>query len=201
MKTNRLLILLMVLGLIACGKIEVIILSTPTPTIVAAVHTNTPTAVIGVLSPTPVLRTATPTPVPIPTWFEMAKVFLIALDDNGRSGPLVGCGDSLVPIGVAVSRGPYVLEEAMGELFKKIQYYGDSGLYNALYQSDLRVVGITPESGKITVRLTGTVILGGTCDAPRIKAQLEQTALQFSPDTDIAISVNDVPLDDVLSQK
>ena len=210
MKTSRLLIPLAMLSLTAC-RVQVTIMSTsvptPTPTVVAAVRTDTPTAVGESPSPTSVLPTATevwqpmPTVPPIPTWYEMAKVFLIALEDNGRAGPLVGCGDSLVPINVAVPRGPNFVEVAMGELFKNVKYYGASGLYNALYQSDLRVVEITSESGKIIVRLAGTIMLGGTCDAPRVKAQIEQTALQFSPDSDIAVFVNDVPLEEVLSQK
>jgi hypothetical protein len=44
-------------------------------------------------------------------------------------------------------------------------------------------------------------MLGGTCDAPRLAAQIEQTALQFSTVNDVAVFVNDVPLEDVLSQK
>ncbi len=44
-------------------------------------------------------------------------------------------------------------------------------------------------------------MLGGVCDAPRLKAQIEQTALQFSPGNEVEVYINDVPLDQVLSQK
>lgn len=179
--------------------------SMPTPTIVAAIHTSTATAMIEAPTPTLVLPIATPVGQPTPTTVviteqvEFVKVFLIALEDNGRSGPLVGCGDSLVPITLAVPRAPGVLAAGLEKLLEKRQFYAD-GLYNALYQSDLRLAGVTFESGTIMVHLTGTIMLGGACDAPRLEAQLEQTASQFSTDN-VAVFINDVPLEEVLSQK
>jgi len=44
-------------------------------------------------------------------------------------------------------------------------------------------------------------MLGGVCDAPRVEAQIEQTALQFSTVHEVAVFINDVPLEDVLSLK
>jgi hypothetical protein len=45
------------------------------------------------------------------------------------------------------------------------------------------------------------MMLGGTCDSPRFEAQIEQTALQFPTVTDVAVFINDVPMEDALSQK
>ena len=93
-----------------------------------------------------------------------------------------------------------ILRAALEKLFSaKQQFYGESGYYNALYQSDLQVTGVTIEQGKAVIHLTGSVVLGGVCDAPRVEAQIEQTALQFSTVNEVAVFINDVPLKDVLS--
>ena len=63
------------------------------------------------------------------------------------------------------------------------------------------MAGVTIEQGKAIIHLAGTIVLGGTCDAPRVKAQIEQTALQFSTVSDVAVFVNDVPLEEVLSTR
>ena len=57
------------------------------------------------------------------------------------------------------------------------------------------------EQGNAIIHLTGTIMLGGACDAPRVQAQIEQTALQFSTVSDVTVFVNDVPLEDVLSSR
>jgi hypothetical protein len=44
-------------------------------------------------------------------------------------------------------------------------------------------------------------MLGGVCDSPRVQAQIEQTALQFSTVSEVEVFVNDTPLEEVLSQQ
>jgi hypothetical protein len=128
------------------------------------------------------------------------QVFLIALEDGGQSGQEIGCGDSAVPVQVVVPRTQGVLRAALTALLSmRDQYYGESGLYNALYQSDLRVEGVTIEDGEAIVNLSGTLLLGGVCDNPRVEAQLEQTALQFSTVSRVSVFANGVPLEDLLS--
>ena len=82
-----------------------------------------------------------------------------------------------------------------------VPYYGESGLYNALYQSNLRLGSISRNGNAWTIRLTGSLLLGGTCDGPRVKAQLEQTALQFSTVKSVRYYVNGQPLESLLSGK
>jgi hypothetical protein len=224
MKANRLLILLTLLSLTACGKFEVSIepISTSLPTISFDV-TNTattvaspteqvnPTATTEIPSPTPAVPTATQIQQVPPTSTvststaateQTIKIFLIALEDNGQSGTLVGCGDSAIPITVTIPRTQGVLRAALEKLFSaKQQFYGEAGYYNALYQSDLQVATVTIEQGKAIMHLTGSVAVGGVCDAPRVEAQIEQTALQFSTVSDVAVFINDVPLEEVLSSK
>ena len=132
----------------------------------------------------------------------MVKIYLIALEDNGQSGPLVGCGDSVVPVQVPITPTKEVLKAAMEALITlKGQYYGGSGLYNALYQSDLHLNGVNIKNGQAIVDLSGTLQSGGACDDPRIEAQLNATALQFSTVKEVSVTVNGRPLQDVLSLK
>ena len=129
-------------------------------------------------------------------------IYLIALDDAGQSGPQIGCGDSVMPIPVRISPTLGVLRAAMEQLVAiRDPYYGDSGLYNALHSSNLTVGAINIAAGHATINLSGSLVVGGTCDAPRVQAQLEQTALQFSTVNRVTILVNGQPLTSVLSQE
>ncbi len=223
MKANTFLLFLITFSLAACGQFQVSIdplqtsvptstfeLSAPTSTTVVSTPTEIlPTATVIVPSPTLALPTATqaqqvpPTsaaPTSTTATEQNVKIVLIELEDNGQSGTLVGCGDSAIPINVTIPRTQGVLRATLEKLFSaKQQFYGESGYYNALYQSDLDVAGVTIEQGKAIIHLAGTIVLGGTCDAPRVQAQIEQTALQFSTVSDVEVFVNDIPLEDVLS--
>ena len=131
----------------------------------------------------------------------MVKIFLIAVDDAGQAGTPVGCGDSAVPVQVEVTPTAGVLKAALVALLSiKDQHYGQSGLYNALYQSNLQVDGVSVVGGQASVTLSGTLTTGGTCDAPRVQAQLEQTILQFPTVTEAAIYINGKTLAEALSQ-
>ena len=128
------------------------------------------------------------------------KIFLVALDDGGVTGKAVGCGDSAVPVTIEIPYTTAVLRAALTELLSiKDQYYGDSGLYNALYQSDMTIDGINLVNGEAVIKLKGEFSLGGICDNPRLQAQLEETALQFSTVQKASFFINNVPLEDLLS--
>lgn len=221
MKANKLLLFLVLL-LSACGTLEVSVDQTPTllPTGTSLVPTDTATVVsspTGQVNPTVTLaipsatnrvpptsiRPSATTVPPNPTAAEQTvKIFLIALEDNGQSGVLVGCGDSAVPVTVTIPPTQGVLRAALEKLLSaKQQFYGESGFYNALYQSDLELESVTIDQGKAIIHLTGTVMLGGVCDSPRFEAQIEQTALQFSTVSNVEVFINDSPLEDVLSQQ
>ena len=217
MKACKILILGMALLLTACGRFEVSIEPIYSPTVIAQVPVSTataivlpteqinPTATITIPSSTPVLPAATQVPPVVPTTTpgeQLVKIFLIALEDNGQSGTVVGCGDSAIPVTVTIPPTQGILRAALEKLLSaKQQFYGESGFYNALYQADLQVEGVTIDQGKAVIHLSGTLMLGGVCDAPRVEAQIEQTALQFSTVQEVAVFINDVPLEDVLSLK
>jgi hypothetical protein len=133
---------------------------------------------------------------------QLVEIYLIAIDDNGQAGIQVGCGDSAIPVDVQIQPTQGVLRSALEALLSiKEQYYGQSGLYNALYQSDLQVESVSITDGNAQVYLTGSMMLGGECDNPRVQAQLEQTVLQFSTVTRASIFINGKTLADAISLK
>ncbi len=153
-------------------------------------------------SPTVLEPTETTTPVEPVAMTDAYKIFMIALDGNGASGKLIGCGDSVVPVGVTVPNTSTPLTEVLKALLAtKGQFYGQSGLYNSLYQSQLQLASATIVGGKATVKLTGTHALGGTCDAPRFESQIVETIKQFPTVTSADVYINDKKLADVLSSK
>jgi hypothetical protein len=139
------------------------------------------------------------------------KAFLVALEDDGKSGKKIGCGDSAVPIDVTIlkvdSADTSKTKVEMGRVIRalfdiKDQYYGESGLYNSLYQSKLDQVSIKSADGKnVTMNLKGEFMLGGTCDSPRFEAQLKETIMAFEGVESVDIFINDETIADYLSQK
>ncbi len=130
------------------------------------------------------------------------NIFLVALEDNGISGKKIGCDDSLVPVSIEIAPTYAVLREAFNQMLALDDpYFGESGLYNALYQSDLEVEDITLKDGDALIYLTGSLVLGGVCDSPRVEAQLTETAMQFSTVKTVTIYINGKLLKDALSLK
>ncbi|NMB55488.1 MAG: hypothetical protein GYA15_12370 [Leptolinea sp.] len=127
------------------------------------------------------------------------KMYLVALDDAGRSGPAIGCGDSLVAVDVPAGNTKAALQELLNQ---HTMYYRQSGLYSALYQSNLVIGRFEIGEQKTEVNLIGKLVLGGTCDAPRIKEQLIATLRQSTDSVySVSITVNGIPFDELLSQK
>ena len=79
--------------------------------------------------------------------------------------------------------------------------YGQSGLYNALYQSTLQLDRIEINNGQAMIYLTGELRMGGVCDVPRLEAQLRETALQYESINQIEIFVNGRPLSEITSAR
>jgi hypothetical protein len=144
-----------------------------------------------------------PTPLPLPVSSDSmyVKLFYISVSDNGKFGPVVGCGDSLISFPIKIKKTQAVLRASIDELIKEKLICIDKQLYNPLYQSDLSVNSISLVSGKAIIKLTGSLLSGGLCDNPRIKAQIEATALQFPTVKSVEIIINDVNIDSLFSGK
>jgi len=205
MNALRLLAGLAALSLVGCGTVEIGIehpiadstrLPAPTASEAAVPATATP--------PPTMLEESSPTQTQADSSSgeQMVKIFLVAVGDQGQSGKEIGCGDSVVPVQVPIPTTQGVLKAALVALLSiKQQYYGESGLYNALYQSDLHLDSAAVTNGNAVVYLSGTLTLGGECDNPRVQAQLEETVLQFSTVHSVMIYINDQLLSDILSLK
>ncbi|MDQ0146832.1 hypothetical protein [Pseudarthrobacter niigatensis] len=129
-------------------------------------------------------------------------IYYVAVGDNGVSGPRIGCGDSLVATTTAPVRFTDQVGPSVGTLLaNKSRDVGMSGLVNVLYQSNLSYVAGELDGSTITIWLTGQFMLGGVCDVPRAKAQLEYTAMAASGATSAQVFVNGRPIDEVLSLK
>ncbi len=128
------------------------------------------------------------------------NIYLVAPGDNGQTGQKFGCDDSLVPITQPVPSGSDQVEFSLSYLLSlKDQFYGESGLYNSLYQSDLKLEKLDTTDGVANVYLIGQFALGGSCDNPRFEAQIRQTLMQFPQIQEVNIYINGVNIDKSLS--
>ena len=129
-------------------------------------------------------------------------IYLIAIDDNGKSGKKMETGDSIIPIKRTIADSSAPLKDTLNLLFSlKDRSYGESGLYNSLYQSNLKVESASIVNSVATVKLSGNFVLGGVMDNPRVKAQITETALQFSNIKEVKIFIGDKTIDEALSLK
>jgi hypothetical protein len=129
-------------------------------------------------------------------------LYLVALGDDGRIGRPIGCNDSLVPVEVEVGPTRTPLRSVLEQLLLiENATQGDTKLYNALDRSDLTIDDVTLDGSKAVIALSGDLRLGGVCDAPRVEEQIRATALHFSTVTKVDVSINGMPLEEVLSAR
>ncbi|MCZ7671824.1 MAG: hypothetical protein M5U34_34180 [Chloroflexi bacterium] len=63
--------------------------------------------------------------IPVDNSFTSAEIFLIALEDNGQSGQMIGCNDSVVPVEIAIEPTHAPLTAALEQLLHpESEYYG-----------------------------------------------------------------------------
>ena len=123
--------------------------------------------------------------------FTRTNIYFIAVGDNGQSGKKIGCDDSVVPVEIDIEPSAAPLTAGLTRMLElDSQYYGQSGLYNVFYQSDLEIDSIEIVNGEAIIRLSGNLLLGGVCDDPRVEAQIAETALQFSTVSEVTIYIN-----------
>lgn len=137
------------------------------------------------------------------------KIFLIAPDDDGKLGKQIGCGDSVVSVdgqsrdeltqlSPTADRLKAAYEQIVTDKFSNL---GMAGYRNFLADSTLTVDDILLSGGSALIKLSGNLVINGTCDNPRIEAQLVETALQFPEVREVTILLNGTALQDHLSLK
>ena len=118
--------------------------------------------------------------------------YYVLVDDGGRNGVRFGCNDSLVGIAHA-SSGEEALPAAIGALLDPsggALRRHEPEAYNALSQSRLKFLSGSFDGTTVTVYLAGVLRPGGTCDVPRMEAQLTQTAVAATSAIRAEIYVN-----------
>lgn len=119
------------------------------------------------------------------------EVALVAMGDGTiTGGETIGCGDTLQLVEQEISPNgdAGTVKAALEALFAiEGSNYGESGLYNALYQSDITVGAVVVGNGNspdatVEVTLSGNIISGGTCDDPRIEEQIRATVEANAPE-------------------
>jgi hypothetical protein len=119
------------------------------------------------------------------------KVYLVALEDDGRTGLKIGCGDSLVAVTRRVGARRPTLKLAVQELLLVPHDY-DARLKNFWRGRNLRVRSVAlSRAGVATIHIAGAgPQVAGVCDQPRIEGQIEETAKQFPNVRRVRVFVN-----------
>lgn len=129
-------------------------------------------------------------------------VILIAQMPKSGNAKDIGCGNTTKPMTHKSTFKGDPVEDALKVLFAlKNAGYKSGELYNALYQSKLKVQSVETKNDVVTVRLTGNIKMSGECDIPRVRAQIIDTIEVASDAKDVVVFVNDQKLDDALSLK
>jgi spore germination protein GerM len=125
------------------------------------------------------------------------KVYLVAVDDKGKSGKKIGCDDSLVAVTRDVPKTQGVLKAALEELIA-IPHEFNSQLGNYVVGPDLKVKSATIKGGTATIRFSGAISVAGICDEPRITEQIIATAKQFRAVKRVKVFVGNQTLKDAI---
>lgn len=149
-----------------------------------------PVAAVTPVIPAPIAK------APVVAKTGTIKLFMIAMSDEGKSGKLVGCGDSVIPVTVTIPPTIAPLSAAFKALLAlKSSDYGQSGLYNPSYadsqpNGSFQFVSASVVKGVAKIYLKGQISLPGECEDPRLLAQFEETAKQFSTVKQVEIYIN-----------
>lgn len=139
------------------------------------------------------------TPSPTPT--AEARIYLVAVGDDGQLGKRFGCNDSLVPVQIQIDGDADPATAALNKLLSiESREHESTELYNALYQSDLTAEEVRIANGEAIVELSGTLRISGVCDDPRVREQLQQTVLEYVEVEEVSIIIDDTPLEDLLGE-
>jgi spore germination protein GerM len=129
-----------------------------------------------------------------PVQKRVVKVYLVAVDDNGKTGKKIGCSDSLVAVTRTIKPTLSPLKAALEELLRIPHDYSKQ-LGNYWWGENLKVKSVSIRKGVATINISGEgPYVAGVCDEPRITSQIEETAMQFPNVKRVKVFVNGRPL-------
>jgi hypothetical protein len=141
---------------------------------------------------------APPKVVP-PKEHDVAVILIAQMPKSGKAKD-IGCGNTTKAMTQKSTFQGDVVEDALKVLFALTRAgYENGELYNALYQSNLKVQSVQTRDDVVTVHLTGNIKMSGECDIPRVRAQIIDTIKAASDAKKIVVWVNDKSLDEALS--
>ena len=144
---------------------------------------------------------ATPPAPPKPKEHDVALILIAQIPKDGNAKD-IGCGNTIKPMTQkSTFKGDPVQDALEVLLGLKQAGYENGELYNALYQSKLKVQSVETENDTVTVKLTGDIKLSGECDIPRVREQLIGTINAASDAKNVVVMVNDKSLEEALSLK
>lgn len=127
------------------------------------------------------------------------KIYLVAVDDNGKKGKKIGCGDSLVPVTRTVKANNTPLTDAIKELLSIRREEYSPKLENFWEGPGRQVKSVSIQNGTAIISLTGEApSVGGVCTIPRIEMQIIETAMQFSTVKRVKVFINGKALKDLI---
>ncbi|XLQ20421.1 MAG: GerMN domain-containing protein [Candidatus Moraniibacteriota bacterium] len=135
---------------------------------------------------------------------EMSSVYIVSIDgsvswEENYSEDLIGCDDKLLEVVVGENLSP---EEALEKLIYLKEIDFKSGEYNAFLLSDkLEIISFDIENGIAIVKFSDKLMTGGTCDAPRITAQIRETLLPYPEIDEVEVYVGEESIENFLSEK
>jgi hypothetical protein len=103
----------------------------------------------------------------------------------------IGCDSLLVPVRRELTKTQSDLAEALVQLLTiKQMQYEEQGLRNAVAPSapTIKLTNIRYEGQTRVIEFEGQFLSAGTCDDPRIKAQIEETVKLYVTDYEIRIN-------------
>ena len=129
-----------------------------------------------------------------PVQKRVVQVYLVAVDDNGKTGKKIGCNDSLVAVARTIKPTRSPLKAALEELLVIPHDYSKQ-LGNYWWGENLKVKSVLIRKGVATINISGNgPYVAGVCDEPRITSQIEETARQFPNVKRVKVFVNGRPL-------
>jgi hypothetical protein len=136
----------------------------------------------------------------VPPPADTLTIYLVDVGNTQGASDVFGCEDSLVPVQVAAEDLSDPVAAAVDSLLViHDQYYGESGLYNALYQNSLSIESVNVSGDIATVYLSGEIPVGGVCDEPRVRQQLRATIATAAGVPDVQVFINGINLDEYWS--